>query len=71
MRTACNGQSTHLDDLLLHVDGVCDGGAVWLHLGVLPGLTTSSQGKNFLSQIGFQIVTDVLPFVSRSSNRFA
>ena len=46
-------QPTHLYNLLLHVDGVGDGGAVWLHLRVLPRLTTSCQGKDFLREIEF------------------
>ena len=44
---------THLYDLLLHVDGVGDGGPIWLHLRVLPGLTASCQGKDFLREIEF------------------
>ena len=51
-REAVN-QPTYLYDLLLHVDGVGDGGPIWLHLRVLPGLTASCQGKDFLREIEF------------------
>ena len=38
----------HLNDLLLHVDGVSDGGAIWPRLCVLPGLAASCQGQYLL-----------------------
>ena len=39
---------SHLNDLLLHVDGVCDGGPVRPGLRVLPGLASTSQGQYLL-----------------------
>ena len=39
---------SHLNDLLLHVDGVCDSGSVRPGLRVLPGLAATSQGQYLL-----------------------
>ena len=39
---------THLNDLLLNINGVGDGAAIWPGLCVLPGLATTSQRQNLL-----------------------
>ena len=39
---------SHLNDLLLHVNGVGDGGPVRPSLRVLPGLAATSQGQYLL-----------------------
>ena len=39
---------THLNDLLLNINGVGDGAAIWPGLCVLPGLATTSQRQDLL-----------------------
>ena len=42
---------SYLNDLLLHVDGVGDGGPIGPGLRVLPGLAATSQGQYLLRQV--------------------
>ena len=42
------GDGYYLNDLLLNVDGVGDGAAIWPCLGVLPHRPTAGQGQNLL-----------------------